>query len=62
MGGHYSKEYRRKLDMDMIGMIPHYFVYKDFVLKDLTAPKLHDTCTGKRVAYDLWTGLKVTVI
>ena len=50
-----SKEYRRKLDMDMIGMIPHHFVYKDF-----TAPKLHDTC--KRVAYDSWTGMKVTVI
>ena len=41
--------------MDMIGMIPHQFVYKDF-----TAPKLHDTC--KRVAYDSWTGMKVTVI
>ena len=41
--------------MDMIGMIPHHFVYKDF-----TAPKLHDTC--KRVAYDSWTGMKVTVI
>ena len=50
-----SKEYRRKLDIDMIGMIPHYFVYKDF-----TAPELHDTC--KRVAYDSWTGMKVTVI
>ena len=50
-----SKEYRRNLDKDMIRMIPHYFVYKDF-----TAPKLHDTC--KRVAYDLWTGMKVTVI
>ena len=45
--------------MDMIGMIPHYFVCKDFVYKDFTAPKLHDTC--KRVAYDLWTGMKVTV-
>ena len=48
-----SKEYRRKLDMDMIGMVPHYFVYKDFVYKDFTAPK--------RVAHDLWTGTKVTV-
>ena len=46
--------------MDMTGMIPHYFVYKDLVYKDFTAPKLHDTC--KRVAYDLWTGIKVTVI
>ena len=46
--------------MDMIGMIPHYFVYKDFVYNDLTAPRLHDTC--KRVAYDSWTGMKVTVI
>ena len=44
----------------MIGMIPHYFVYKDFVYKDFAAPKLHDTC--KRVAYDLCTGMKVTVI
>ena len=52
-----SKEYRRKWNMDMIGMIPHYFVYKD-----LQPPWLHDTCTSKQVAYDLWTGMKIRVI